>query len=48
MPYKIGMISLGCAKNLINSEQRLWLLSEAGHQIVSDVRGAGAGKRPVS
>ena len=38
--YKVGMISLGCAKNLVNSEQMLWLLSEAGHQIVSDVHDA--------
>ncbi|MGI6029369.1 MAG: 30S ribosomal protein S12 methylthiotransferase RimO [Candidatus Heteroscillospira sp.] len=42
MSYKIGMISLGCAKNLINSEQMLWLLSEAGHEIVPDVHGADA------
>ena len=42
MAYKIGMISLGCAKNLINSEQMLWLLSEAGHDIVSDVQEADA------
>ena len=42
MPYKIGIISLGCAKNLINSEQMLWLLSEAGHEITADPRGADA------
>lgn len=42
MSYKVGMISLGCAKNLINSEQMLWLISEAGHEIVSDVQGADA------
>ena len=42
MSYKIGMISLGCAKNLINSEQMLWLISEAGHEIVADVQEADA------
>jgi len=30
MPTKISLISLGCAKNLINSEQMLYLLTEAG------------------
>ena len=42
MSYKIGVISLGCAKNLINTEQMLWLLSEAGHEIVSAPDGADA------
>ncbi len=42
MAYKIGMISLGCAKNLVNSEQMLYLLSEAGHEIVTDCAEADA------
>lgn len=42
MPYKIAMISLGCAKNLVNSEQMLWQLREAGHTIVADVDNADA------
>jgi len=39
---KIGLISLGCAKNLINSEQMLFLLDEAGHEIVPQPEGADA------
>ena len=42
MPYKIGLISLGCAKNLVNSEQMLALLSDAGYELVSDFAGADA------
>ncbi|MDR2606642.1 MAG: 30S ribosomal protein S12 methylthiotransferase RimO [Oscillospiraceae bacterium] len=30
---KIGMISLGCAKNQVNSEQMIFLLKEAGYEI---------------
>lgn len=30
---KIGMVSLGCPKNVINSEQMLWLLNDAGYEI---------------
>ena len=29
-----AMISLGCAKNLVNSEQMLYLMSEAGYELV--------------
>ncbi len=39
---KIALISLGCAKNLINSEQMLCLLEDAGYQLVSDFDGADA------
>ena len=39
---KISFISLGCAKNLVNSEQMLYLLNEAGHEIVSDPEGSDA------
>ncbi len=42
MPIKIALISLGCAKNLINSEQMLALLDEAGYEIVGDPDGADA------
>ncbi len=38
----VGLISLGCAKNLINSEQMLCLLSEAGYGITSDPAEADA------
>ncbi len=34
------MISLGCAKNLVNSEQMLYLMSEAGFRLVPDPDGA--------
>ena len=37
---KISFISLGCAKNLVNSEQMLYLLNKAGHEIVSDPDGS--------
>ena len=33
---KVALISLGCSKNLINSEQMLWRLREAGHEPVDD------------
>lgn len=36
MNKKIGFISLGCAKNLTDTEAMLGLLSEAGMEIVSD------------
>ncbi len=29
----VALISLGCEKNLVNSEQMLWMLSEAGFEI---------------
>lgn len=31
-----ALVSLGCAKNLVNSEQMLYLLSEAGYELVGD------------
>ena len=37
---KIGFISLGCAKNQVNCEHMMFLLRQAGHEILSDVRGA--------
>lgn len=36
MNYKIGLVSLGCAKNRTDSEIMLALLSDAGCEIVSD------------
>ena len=36
MPYRIALIALGCPKNQVNSEQMLYLLSEAGHELVGD------------
>jgi len=37
MSYNIGMISLGCAKNLTDAETMLGLLSEDGYNIVSEL-----------
>ena len=42
MKNKVGLISLGCAKNLVNSEQMLWLLREAGFNISGETEGADA------
>jgi ribosomal protein S12 methylthiotransferase len=39
---KVGLISLGCAKNLVNSEQMLYLLREAGYSISGDAEDADA------
>ncbi|MEA4894998.1 MAG: 30S ribosomal protein S12 methylthiotransferase RimO, partial [Oscillospiraceae bacterium] len=33
---KVALISLGCPKNLVNSEQMLYLMSEAGMELVSE------------
>ena len=33
MEKTFAMISLGCAKNLVNSEQMLYLMSEAGYTL---------------
>lgn len=40
MIHTFAMISLGCAKNLVNSEQMLYLMSEAGYELVPDPNGA--------
>lgn len=42
MNKTIALISLGCAKNLVNSEQMLYLLSEAGYALTPDPDGADA------
>ena len=40
MEKTFAMISLGCAKNLVNSEQMLYLMSEAGFSLVPESEGA--------
>ena len=40
MDKTFAMISLGCAKNLVNSEQMLYLLDEAGYRLVPEPEGA--------
>ena len=42
MSKTVGLISLGCAKNLINSEQMLCLLGEAGYTVTDDPAEADA------
>ena len=37
---KVGLVSLGCAKNQVDSEHMLYMLREAGHRIVSDEKEA--------
>jgi len=37
---KIGIVSLGCAKNLVNTEQMMYLLSEAGFDVSGETDGA--------
>lgn len=39
---KVALISLGCPKNLVNSEQMLYLLCEAGMELVSEPEDADA------
>lgn len=38
---KIAVVSLGCAKNLVNSEQMMYLLNEAGFDVTGDTGSAG-------
>jgi len=40
MSMKIGMVSLGCAKNQVNAEQMLFLLSSAGYEISPQPEGS--------
>ncbi|NBI68889.1 30S ribosomal protein S12 methylthiotransferase RimO [Pseudoflavonifractor sp. 60] len=40
MPYKIAFISLGCAKNLVNTEQMMALCRQAGHTVTGEPAGA--------
>ncbi len=42
MDKTIALISLGCAKNLVNSEQMLYLLNEAGYALTPSPDGADA------
>ncbi len=40
MSNRVGVISLGCAKNQVNAEQMMFLLQEAGFEILPTVEGA--------
>ena len=37
MAVKVGMVSLGCAKNRVDAEMMLFTLKQAGYQLVADV-----------
>lgn len=37
MSYKVGMVSLGCAKNRVDAEMLLYTLRQAGYRLVEDV-----------
>src|SRR5262245_33105569 len=37
---KVGMISLGCPKNLVDSEVMLWVAQKSGHQLTRDAADA--------
>lgn len=36
MPIKVGMVSLGCSKNLVDSERMLFKLKHNGYKLVND------------
>ena len=40
MSYKVAFVSLGCAKNLVNTEQMMALCRQAGYLVTGDVDGA--------
>lgn len=40
MPVKIGMVSLGCSKNLVDSERMLYKIRRRGYQLVADAGNA--------
>ena len=42
MNKKIGIISLGCAKNLINTEQMMFLLTQAGFKVSGETENVDA------
>src|SRR5690606_41447887 len=39
-PIKVGMVSLGCAKNLVDSEVMVGLLARAGCELTQDPQSA--------
>ena len=42
MTGRIGIISLGCAKNLVNTEQMMYMLTEAGYEVTGGASGVDA------
>ena len=39
-PLRVGMVSLGCPKNLVDGEVMLGHLTRRGHELVADARDA--------
>jgi ribosomal protein S12 methylthiotransferase len=39
---RVSFVSLGCAKNLVNTEQMMFLLNEAGFEVTGETKGADA------
>ena len=39
---KIGFVSLGCCKNLVDSEQIMGMIKRGGHEIVANPKDAQA------
>ena len=42
MDGKVGIVSLGCAKNLVNTEQMMYLLSQAGYTVSGETENVDA------
>lgn len=42
MTGTIGIVSLGCAKNLVNTEQMMYLLAQAGYTVSGETKGVDA------
>ena len=40
MSYKVAFVSLGCAKNLVNTEQMMALCRDAGFTVTGEPEGA--------
>ena len=40
MSYQVAFVSLGCAKNLVNTEQMMALCRKAGHIVTGEPEGA--------
>lgn len=36
MSIKIGLVSLGCSKNLVDSERMLYKIRERGYELVTE------------
>ena len=47
MPVKVGLVSLGCAKNLIDSEIMIGHLTQAGMAMTPDAAEAEIGRAHV-